>query len=88
MNMAPWHPFRNFDDFFTGFNRSLAKSDTQEGFLSADWTPSVDITEDDKSFLIKAELPEVKKEDIKVSIDNNILTFSDPYFVTITNFTK
>ena len=76
MNITPWHSLRNFDDFFSGINRSLAKNDAQEGFLSADWTPTVDITENEENFLIKAELPEVKKEDIKVSIDNNILTFS------------
>ena len=44
--------------------------------LSADWIPFVDITENDNSFMIKAELPEVKKDDVNVSIDKNILTLS------------
>jgi len=76
MNIAPWHSLRNFDDFFSNLNQSIAKRPAQEGMLSADWIPSVDIIENDDSFVIKAELPEVKKEDVKVSIDKNILTFS------------
>jgi len=76
MNITPWHSLRNFDDFFSNFNQSLAKRPAQEGMLSADWVPSVDITEDKESYMIKAELPEVKKEDVKVNIDKNILTFS------------
>ena len=39
-----------------------------------DWAPLVDITEDEKEFLIKAELPEVKKDDVKVTVENNVLT--------------
>src|SRR5260370_20101317 len=40
------------------------------------WAPLVDITEDDKEYLIKAELPEVKKEDVKVTIENGTLSIS------------
>lgn len=76
MNMTPWHSLRNFDDFFSGLNQSIANRPVQEGMLSADWIPSVDITEDKENFIIKAELPEVNKEDVKVSIDKNILTLS------------
>ena len=36
----------------------------------------VDISEDDKEYLIKAELPEVKKEEIKVTVENGLLVFS------------
>jgi len=76
MNLTPWHSLRNFDDFFTNFNHSLAKHPVQEGMLSADWIPSVDITENEQSFMIKAELPEVEKENVKVSIDKSVLTIS------------
>jgi len=38
--------------------------------------PLVDISEDDKEYLIKAELPEVKKEDVKLAIQNDVLTIS------------
>lgn len=41
-----------------------------------DWAPSVDIGENDTEFVVKAELPEVKKEDIKVNIEDGILSIS------------
>ena len=42
----------------------------------SEWTPLVDITEDDKEYLIKAELPEVKKEDVKLTVENGTLTIT------------
>ncbi len=42
----------------------------------AEWTPSVDIGENDHEFVVKAELPEVKKEDIQVSVDDGTLSIS------------
>ena len=42
----------------------------------ADWSPQVDITEDDKEYLIKADLPEMKKDDVKVTMENGVLCIS------------
>jgi HSP20 family protein len=39
-----------------------------------DWTPAVDVAEDDKEFTITADLPDVPKENVKVSIENDTLT--------------
>ena len=36
----------------------------------------MDITEDDAEFVIKAELPEVKREDVKVTVENGVLTIT------------
>jgi HSP20 family molecular chaperone IbpA len=41
----------------------------EESITVAEWAPSVDITEDDKEYIIKTELPEVKKEDVKDGCD-------------------
>ena len=38
------------------------------------WAPPVDIMEDDKEFVITAELPEMKKEDIQITFENNTLS--------------
>ena len=46
------------------------------GLALADWAPLVDIMEDETEYLIKAELPEVKKEDVKVRVENGMLTIS------------
>ena len=46
------------------------------GLKLADWSPQVDITEDDKEYLIKADLPEMKKDEIKVNVENGVLSVS------------
>lgn len=38
------------------------------------WTPACDIFETDKELVLKFELPEVKREDVKVTMENNVLT--------------
>lgn len=44
----------------------------------ADWIPVVDISETDAEYLIKAELPEVKKEDVNVTVQHGVLTIELP----------
>ena len=39
-----------------------------------EWRPSADISETDKEYLIRAELPAVKKEDVKVTVENGVIT--------------
>ena len=46
----------------------------EESITVPEWAPSVDITEDDKEYVIKAEIPGVKKEDVKVAVENGLLT--------------
>jgi len=41
-----------------------------------EWSPAVDITEDENEFVIKAELPQIKREDVKVSVENGELNIS------------
>ena len=48
----------------------------QEAMTITQWAPSVDIIEDDKEWLVKADLPEVKKEDVKVTVENGVLTIT------------
>lgn len=45
----------------------------EESLTTSEWLPAVDITEDDKEFVVKAELPEVKKEDVKVTLTDDVL---------------
>jgi HSP20 family protein len=55
-----------FDDFFERKSKSFLQN---TGIV-----PNVDISETKDEYIITSELPGVKKEDIKVTIDNNILT--------------
>jgi HSP20 family protein len=58
------------------FNRPavLGIEGQEEPLAVAEWAPLVDISEDDQEYLIKAELPEVKKEDVKVTAEEGTLT--------------
>jgi HSP20 family protein len=58
------------------FARPQRRGNGREEITLADWTPLADITEDDKEYLIKAELPELRKEDVKVTVENGVLTVS------------
>ena len=41
--------------------------------LAFDWAPSVDISENNEEFMIKAELPGVNKEDVKVAVEDGVV---------------
>jgi len=49
-------------------------SNGKETMIVADWTPSVDISETEGEYQIKAEIPDVKKEDVKVTLEDGVLT--------------
>jgi HSP20 family protein len=56
------------------FSRAALGEGKEESITVAEWAPLVDITEDDKEYIIKTELPEIKKDDVKVSVENGLLT--------------
>ncbi|HEX3443285.1 MAG TPA: Hsp20/alpha crystallin family protein [Chthoniobacterales bacterium] len=58
------------------FGRMALRGFGDETMTTSQWAPLVDITEDEKEYLINVELPEVKKEDVKVAIENGTLTIS------------
>ncbi len=79
MNVVRWDPFRELEDMSTRLNRMFARpaigqANGKETMTVADWAPSVDISETDAEYLIKAELPDVKKEDVKVTVEDGVLT--------------
>jgi len=59
-----------------GFMPLRGNGGREEGITTTEWTPLVDITEDDKEYLIKAELPELKKEEVTVRVENGVLVLS------------
>src|SRR6266699_1220940 len=80
--LTRWEPLREMEDFHnrlsTLFGRPQRRTNGhgREEITLADWMPLADITEDEKEYLIKAELPELKKEDVKVTVENGVLTIS------------
>jgi HSP20 family protein len=75
-----WNRLKDLEAFQHGLDRLLGGSSARqpEGqeklMAAAEWSPLVDISEDDKEYLIKAELPEVKREDVKVTAEAGTLT--------------
>ncbi len=79
MAIVKWDPFRELEEMSDRLNRMFARPAMWQGngkeiMTVADWTPLVDISETEGEYLIKAELPEVKKEDVKVTVEDGVLT--------------
>src|SRR5437660_9890998 len=82
--LITWNPLREmeeaqnrFSTLFGGFPTfPIRFPNNGESFKLADWSPLVDITEDDHEYLFKTDLPEMKKDDVKVTVENGILTIS------------
>ncbi len=77
MNLIKWQPFGEFDDTFSRLIPALFGRNgriTAENGERFGWTPSADISETEQEYLIRAELPAVKKEDVKVTLDHGMIT--------------
>ena len=76
MNLIRFDPFRELEVMSSRLNRLLGAppvvSDEADGFGA--WAPAMDVEETDKEYLIKADLPDVKKPDVKVGIEEGVLT--------------
>ena len=79
MSIVRWSPFRDMlgiqDEMNRLFNAYFSRSSDPEG-KSLVWHPFVDIFETDDEIKVVAEVPGMNKEDIKVSIQDNVLTIS------------
>ncbi|MET0660447.1 MAG: Hsp20/alpha crystallin family protein [Steroidobacteraceae bacterium] len=75
MNITRWEPFREMEDIFRQYSPFFGRALRRNG-ETGQWAPVADISETDKEYLIKAELPEVKKEDVKVELKDGVITIS------------
>jgi HSP20 family protein len=73
MALIRWEPLKEIEELF---GRSWPRPTIRTGQLMGvgDWHPRVDISENDGQYLVKADIPGVAKEDIKITIDNDVLT--------------
>lgn len=78
MNALGWNPARELEEVSDRLNRVLTRGargqNENEAMTVADWIPLVDISETTAEYVIKAEIPEVKKEDVKVTLEHSVLT--------------
>lgn len=78
MALVRWDPVREMEDMFSRYAKAMAwpSLGAQETMAAVEWVPRVDIAETDTAYLIKAEIPGVNKEDVKITVDDGILTIS------------
>lgn len=76
MTLVKWEPMREMEQLFDRLTRSFGPLTlgANEAVSPEDWSPRVDIAETDGEFEVKAELPDVKKEDVHVTVENGVLT--------------
>ena len=78
-----WNPLREIEEaqnrlhrfFLGGFPNRMGTSEIPT-LAVADWSPEVDISEDDHGYLLKADLPEMKKDDVRVTVEDGVLCVS------------
>lgn len=89
--LAKWNPFqlrkpdvfRELEDIERRlewlFERGPFRGESRElltGGAAGDWSPMVDISEDDKEYVLKADLPEIPRGDVKVNVRDGVLEIS------------
>ena len=79
MRVIKWEPFRDVDDMFervfADTMRRWPRTSNDERRVY-DWAPAADVSETDGEYLIKAELPEVRKDDLNITVQEGVLTLA------------
>lgn len=76
MRYEPWNLAREFDRLQREMNSMFdirRRSDDETNAATSDWTPAVDIREENDRFVIFADLPGVNPEDIEVTMEKGVL---------------
>lgn len=73
MSLSQYDPLSNFPATFRTFEDAVARM-LNEPRGARPWSPSVDIFETENELILKADLPDVKLEDIEVRVENQTLT--------------
>jgi HSP20 family protein len=78
MSLVRWEPFSAMDEMFNRFPSLIGRwpKFAADAESKVEWSPSVDISETGEEYLIRAALPAVKKEDLKVTVADGMLTLS------------
>jgi HSP20 family protein len=78
MAITRWRPFRDVVSVQDEMSRLLddifGQRPARVHWKEGDWNPSVDVTEDKDCVVVKAEMPGLNKDDVKISVQDNVLT--------------
>ncbi len=75
MTFVKFEPLRELDNLNNRLHKFLGEFPANID-LGFSFSPRIDVSADDKTFFVEAELPGMKKEEIKISLQDNILTIS------------
>lgn len=76
MTLVRYNPYRNLVSLPRQLNRFFNDFGLDADFSDTVWSPNVDIAETDDQYELKAEIPGLSKKEIKISVENNVLTLS------------
>lgn len=74
--LEAWSPFRDLMNIQREIGRVFDSlfGDVDGGRMAMEWSPRVDVLENNDSYILRAELPGVNKNDVKITLRDNILT--------------
>ena len=82
--LITWNHLRELEEAQDRFNRyrfsgefpNRMSTGETHSLTVTDWSPEVDISQDDHGYMLKADLPEMKKDDVRVTVEDGILCVS------------
>ncbi len=77
MALTRWNPFRGLVDVQKDLDHMIEDFFGRTHMLGWDsgiWSPPVDITENDDNLVVTVEIPGMTKEDVKITLQDNVLT--------------
>jgi HSP20 family protein len=78
MNLTSWEPFRDLEEFVNRMAPALTRwrGEINGNGQAVQWSPTADISETDREYIVRAELPGVARKDVKVTVEDGVLTLS------------
>jgi HSP20 family protein len=74
-----------FDQYARAMHRAMLRHEERNAASEiAAWAPSVDVSEREDAYVVRAELPGVSKDDVQVSLENGVLTIEGEKKVEVT----
>lgn len=76
MALVRFDPFRELEEMSTRLGTMMGRRRNAQGDVDSfgDWVPAMDVQETDAEYLVKMDLPEVRRDDVKVGIENGVLS--------------
>jgi len=74
MSSVHYKPVNLFDQFNNEMSRYLSSMRGSAANQEHDWTPAVDIHEEDNRYLLTADIPGVNRSDVEITLDEGVLT--------------